>query len=481
LLNENENAHYKPDWLILKEIADRKNITFSIKAIPDGQYGKSLLEILKSGTIPDIVLKVWPEQIAEYSSAGILLPISDYEHLMPNFQRYVRENNLRQEIEALKDENGKYYVLPGYQREIQVQQWIYRKDLFDAYSIPAPQTYDDLYKALLVLKEKYPASKPISACWGGAHLFAMMGASFGIPAGWNGDRFYERASDTWKYSPATKNWQEMIRFLAKCYKAGLLDPDIFTQDPDSFYKKLVDNTSFVTVTWVSSGFSRWNRLLADNGFPRAVWDPLMVPKSPVGIQALPSVNRFKKGTILPARVLREPYFRRLLEFLDWIYYSDEGRVLAVWGVEGITFSTSKGTKSYLPSIRSTANPRAALEPNKDFGLAIVWDLCELPDFEDSKKPPEISKFLNEVLIKNLTEKIAPALSLSLENTNALHVFSSDIQAYSNDMLKAFVTGKADIDKDWNVYIATLEKKGVREMENIWNNAWKGNRDALKKR
>jgi hypothetical protein len=122
-----------------------------------------------------------------------------------------------------------------------------------------------------------------------------------------------------------------------------------------------------------------------------------------------------------------------------------------------------------------------LEPGRDFGLAIVWDLCELPDFEDSKKPPKIAKFLNDVLSKNLTEKLAPTLTLSLESINALKVFSGDIQAYSNEMLKSFITGQADIDKDWNAYVATLEKMGFREMEKIWNVAWKGSRDALKKR
>jgi putative aldouronate transport system substrate-binding protein len=481
LLNENENARFKSDWLILKEIASRKNINFSIRTIPDNQYGKMLSEVLSSGTIPDIVLKVWPEQITGFSSAGILLPISDYEHLMPNFQRYIQENNLKEELDALKDEKGKYYILPGFQREIQVQQWIYRKDLFDRYKIPTPKTYDDLYRALLILKEKFPSSKPISACWGGAHLFAMMGAGFGIPAGWNGDRLYDKVSDSWKYSPATRNWQEMVRFLAQCYKAGLLDPDVFTQEPDLYYKKLVDNTSFVTVTWISSGFSKWDQQLADNGYPQAIWEPLMVLKSPVGIQALPGVSRFRKGTVLPVRVIREPYFRRLLEFLDWIYYSNEGQILATWGVAGTTFSIMNNTRSYLPTIRSTANPGALLEPGRDFGLAIVWDLCELPDFEDSKKPPKIAKFLNDVLSKNLTEKLAPTLTLSLESINALKVFSGDIQAYSNEMLKSFITGQADIDKDWNAYVATLEKMGFREMEKIWNVAWKGSRDALKKR
>ncbi len=480
LLNEKEGIGFKPDWLILKEIERRKNVHFSVRAVPDSAYGKALPEVLGSGNIPDIVLKVWPEQVVSFAASGLLLPISDYEYLMPNYTRYIRDNGLEEEVDKHRDENGKYYVLPGFQREIQVQQWIYRKDLFDRYGIPAPATYDELFKALVFLKEKYPESRPISACWGGAHLFAMMGSGFGIPAGWNGDRLYDPKTDSWIYAPGTKNWQEMFRFLARCYKAGLLDPDIFTQEPELFYRKLVDGSTFVTVSWISSGFDNWNKQLAGNGYPGGTWAPLMVPRSTVGIQALPGVARFRKGTAIPVRVIREPYFRRLIEFLDWIYYSEEGRSLAVWGVEGTTYSVSGGKKEYLPSIRSFTHPDAKGEIGRDFGLNVVFDLCEVPDFEDAKKPPEIADFLNKVLARKVTEKLSPTLTLSADDLDTIRVFGAELTNYVSGMIRAFITGSSDIDRGWKEYAANLEKKGSRKMEKIWNDAWKSRPNALKK-
>jgi putative aldouronate transport system substrate-binding protein len=480
LLNDKEGTSYRPDWLVMKEIERRKNVRFSVRAAPDGSYGKTLAEVLGSASIPDIVLKVWPEQLASAAAAGLLLPISDYEHLMPNYNRYIRDNGLEEEIDKLRDENGKYYVLPGFQREIQVQQWIYRKDLFDRYGIPAPASYEELFRALVLLKEKFPASRPLSACWGGAHLFAMMGSGYGIPAGWNGDRLYDWKTDSWIYAPATKNWQEMFRFLARCYKAGLLDPEVFTQDPERYTRKLLDGSSFVTVTWISSGFDNWNKQLAGNGFPGAVWVPLMVPKSTIGIQALPGVARFRKGATIPVRVIREPYFRRLLDFLDWIYYSEEGRNLAVWGVEGTTYSVPGGKKEYLPTIRSFLHPEGKGETGRDFGLNTVFDLCEVPDFEDAKKPPEIVDFLNKVLARKLTEKSAPSLNLPSEDLETIRIFSAELTNYVNGMIQAFVTGKSDLDRDWKEYQSALEKNGSRKLEKIWNDAWKGRPNANKK-
>jgi putative aldouronate transport system substrate-binding protein len=480
LVNNKEGTEIKPDWLIIKEIERRKNIRFTIKAVPDAVYGKVLGELLQSNDIPDIVMKIWPDQAASFAAAGTLLPISDYEYLMPNFIKYIDANNLRPELEKLRDENGKYYLLPGYQREVQVQQWIYRKDLFDKHGLAIPASYDDLFQSLVFLKGKYPDSVPISACWGGAHLFAMMGAGYGISAGWNGDRMYDSKNDRWAYAPGTTAWREMFRFLNKCYMAGILDPELFTQDPALYNKKLVDGRTFVTVSWITSGFKAWDKQLADNGFPGAYWTPLMVPKSTIGIQALPAVNQFRKGVVIPARVIREPYFKALMGFLDWIFYSEEGRSLSVWGAEGSTYSVAGGRKSYLPTIKSYGNPNASLEASRDFGLNVMFDLCEVPDYEDSKKPPEIVEFLNQTLSRRLTARMDPPLTLSSDDLDTIKIFNAGLASYVNEMIKAFVTGTASIDSGWKDYTDSLEKKGAGKMENIWNSAWRKRLNAPKK-
>ena len=69
---------------------------------------------------------------------------------MPNFMAYIKQHNLQGELDKLRLKNGKYYILPGYQRTIQVQQWIYRRDLFEKHGLKAPTTYDELFDALVL-------------------------------------------------------------------------------------------------------------------------------------------------------------------------------------------------------------------------------------------------------------------------------------------------------------------------------------------
>ena len=74
-------------------------------------------------------------------------------------------------------------------------------------------------------------------------------------------------------APATENYKALYSFLNRCYKAGILDPAIFTQSEADFTNKLVDGSALVTVTWVSSGFRTWNDKLKENGIAGANGPP----------------------------------------------------------------------------------------------------------------------------------------------------------------------------------------------------------------
>jgi len=193
-------------WLILDQYRQLRNVTFSFRLGDDADYEKALVHTFESGDLPDIILKVWPANIDAYANAGLLLAFSDYLDQMPHFRAYIAAHGLEAELDRFRHPDGKLYLLPGFQRRIQVQQWIYRKDLFSKHALSAPRTYDELFDSLVMLKGLYPDSIPISGAWGGAHLFAMMGAGYGITAGWNGTICYTAPTDRWVFAPATENF-----------------------------------------------------------------------------------------------------------------------------------------------------------------------------------------------------------------------------------------------------------------------------------
>lgn len=472
LYNDRKATPFQENWRIFEEYKTRQNVVLNVRLGDDSDYEKAVVQALESEDIPDIILKVWPQSIESYANAGILLPFSDYEALIPNFMAYIKDHNLQGELDKLRLKNGKYYILPGYQRKIQVQQWIYRRDVFEKNNLAAPKTYEELFNSLVTLKKIYPDSTPITATWGGAHLFAMMGAGYGIPAGWAGTSYYNSAENDWQFSPATENYKALYTFLNRCYKAGILDPAIFTQSDEDFYNKLGDGRALVTVTWITSGFAPWNEKLRENGFPDGEWAPLPVPESTIGIKALPPVDPFRKGLVVPARVVNEPYFKDLLKFLDWAVYSEEGRTLTTWGIEGLTYENTPNGKIYLPNIKTPKNAEGTLEISKEYGFDSLFNLTENEEFEDYKKPAEIVTFLENSLKAKDAAEISPQLKLDTPSIEAIRLINEKINPYVADSGTKFITGELDINKDWDAYLLELNKRGYKTLEGIWNDSWK---------
>ena len=473
LYNETIDNPYEKDWLILEEYSNERNVTLDIVKGNNEDFENEIEFYLKAESPPDVILKCWPDTIESYANDGLLLSISDYEYLMPNYTAYIEENNLQTEIDELRFVNGKYYILPGYQRALQVQQWIYRQDIFEENDISMPTTYDELFESLVILKELYPESTPITASWGGAHLLSMMGAGYGIPAGWSGTRFFNAENNEWEFSPATENYRELYRFLNKCYTAGILDPAIFlNQSNEEFIEKIVNGKALVTVTWISSGFDTWNEQLEENGISNGKWTALPAMESTIGITALPSVNRFRKGLAISANAATKPYFEDMMKFLDWAIYSEEGIELSYWGIEGQTYTTTSEGKEFLPNVITPKNPNGTIRMN-EYGFDIIFNLNEDEEFEDNKKPDDIVTFLENSEKANETLPNSPNLLLSDDAIEMVSIISEDLSIYVNDASTKFITGQLSIDEDWDMYLVKIDELGYKILERIWNNAWIG--------
>lgn len=467
LYNDRAGSPFSEDWLILQEYQRRKGVTLEVQLGDDGDYERYIIDALEADTPPDVILKVWPDQIEQFIARSLVLPVSDYIDSMPFFLDYIEEHGLQAELEKLKGPDGKFYILPGYQRPIQVQQWVYRRDLFETHGLGVPETYEELFEDLLYLKGIYPDSKPISACWDGAHLYAMMGANYGINAGWAGTRTYDRESSAWRYAPATEAYRKMHVYLHDLYAAGLLDLEHFDQSFEELVEKMTTNRVFFLPTWISSGLEPWNQMAAENGYPETDWAPLPVLESTNGLRVLPYAEPFRKGLVIPAAVGRREHLMQLIRFLDWAVYSPEGRELTTWGVEGLSFTYTETGHSYLP-IENEGSQSAVTDPLAFYGLEQLFNLCENEEIEDAKRPEAIVRFLEASIEREETLKGAPPLRLGDLETELVSKTIGKIDAYAKNAAYRFITGELDPQEDWQEYLEELESLGYRTVERIWN-------------
>ncbi|MGV2644855.1 extracellular solute-binding protein, partial [Clostridium perfringens] len=119
--------------------------------------------LISSGDAPLVIPKTYPGEESAFVASGAILPISDYIDLMPNFKDKIEKWDMESELEGLRQEDKKYYVLPGLHEAV----WpdytlIVRTDIFEKHNIAIPTTWDELYTAMKQLKQDYPDVTPFS-------------------------------------------------------------------------------------------------------------------------------------------------------------------------------------------------------------------------------------------------------------------------------------------------------------------------------
>jgi putative aldouronate transport system substrate-binding protein len=469
LFPERAEHPYSDDWLVVQEILKRRNVILDVQTGPDSDYLTKKNLVFNSGDIPDFVIKNFPDQIPGFASSGVLLPVSDYWDEMPNFQKLVADWELDPDLEALELNDGKVYMLPGFKPyRQQVQQWSIRMDLLEKHDIEVPQTQEELLEALVILKQNYPDMVGMTARWGGAHLLNMFGFTYKTHAGWGSHIFYEHDNERWVYAPATDNFREMLRMLNRFMEAGVLDPEAFTQDTSQYQQKIVTGKAVASHDWVTKGMGSLNRELEAAGVEGANWQPYLPPESTMGVRAVPPADRFNVGTVIANRAASEPYFDRLLQFLDWLYYSEEGMVLTSWGVEGVTFEVVDGRRELLPHIEFWRNPEGDLH-RWDLGLD-AFTINMHPEWLDYQSPERIATFLQEVSAKGYIAPTQPPVVVDSATQEFIDLTLPPLNDYVNTAQLEFIYGHLDLDADWDEYISTLEGRGLRELEERVNEA-----------
>lgn len=90
------NEPYQKDWPVFEWIKEAAGVTLDMTIVPTSDYVAKRELIFNSGEIPDIVAHTFATSTDVAS--GILLPISDYEDQMPNYQAFIEKYDLRDEI-----------------------------------------------------------------------------------------------------------------------------------------------------------------------------------------------------------------------------------------------------------------------------------------------------------------------------------------------------------------------------------------------
>ncbi|KJL48791.1 Bacterial extracellular solute-binding protein [Microbacterium hydrocarbonoxydans] len=469
----------KDDWSIFQHLADDHNVTFSRTDIPMSDFDQKKSLLIGSGEASDIISVSYSGTETKFVSGGAILPVSDYLDYMPNFQEKVEKWDLQDELDNRRQADGKIYLLPGLRETPNVEYSVaIREDLWEKAGITEdPKTWDEFAEQLAEVQKANPElAYAMSDRWTDStplgSLLNVMAPNYGTAAGWQyNNTWYDEDSEKYVFTGTTDEYRDLITDVSDLVSDGLLDPEI-TQSDDQAVQKFISGQS-AAISGNTQTLTEYRTKFADAGQPDVPIRLISIPAGPAGSNL--ASGRFTSGLMISSEAAEKPYFKALLQYIDWLYYSDEGIEFAQWGVEGETFTKdADGTRKLMDDIGwSAVNAGAPKKLNADFGYS---NGVFLPANGSSKElllslmTDEVADWTEKQLESKKQLPVAPAPLLDeieLEQTSLLQTQLTDAVHAAT---AAFITGQRSIDSDWDAYVTEIEGLGSGQLIDTFNTA-----------
>jgi putative aldouronate transport system substrate-binding protein len=479
MYRDHPNYPLKNDWSILKHLEEDHNVTFDIQSVPLADFEQKRSLLISSGDAADLIPSTYAADVETLTSGGALLPVSDYLDYLPNFQDKVEKWGLQENLDRLRQADGKFYVLPGLHENPKPSYSVaIREDLWADAGLEDPKTWDEFADQLEVIKEENPElDYPYTERWSingpmEATLQAAAGG-FGTEAGWGyGDGVTWNGSE-YEYTGASEGYKELVTYFAGLVERGLLDPEGLTQEDDPAKAK------FTTGKAAAIGSNDQEAVVYRTGFEEAgnkdaKVKHLVVPAGPAGnIMDATTGGQFESGIALSSKAAEREDFVAMLQFIDWLYYSDEGLEFAKWGVEGETYTKeADGTRTLADDVDwGGLNPGAPKLLNTDFGYYNgVFSLAHgsTEDLVKSTLTPDVQSFLDEMNKKEVAEN-GPGIAMDEMQREEASLLQTNLQDLVMTATSQFLLGDRPLD-EWDAYVAELESAGMQTYVDTVNQA-----------
>ena len=239
------------DSFVLQKMREATGVNIQLLAFPSATIGEKRKVMIASKNLPDIMGSSFAtiDEINDLGVQGAFAPVNDYIDVMPNFKKiFVDDPENNWVFKSYQASDGKLYGLPWYEVQRDVNHGIlYRKDVFDKLNIPMWNSPEEFYQALKTLKSAYPGVAPFTSK-NKDNLFNQLSISWGLIAY---KPYYDEAAKEWKYSDTDPQMKNMLDYMAKLYKEGLLDPEFLTLTEAAWTSKMTQpDKAFVTFDWI---------------------------------------------------------------------------------------------------------------------------------------------------------------------------------------------------------------------------------------
>jgi putative aldouronate transport system substrate-binding protein len=462
------------DWPVAKELTRLTNVKLTNTANKSAINSAEQFNLMMaSGDLPDIVGGEFvgsanmKDAFIRYGIEGAFVPLNDLiDKHAPNLKAFFDSHpDVRKAISA---PDGKIYYIPYVPDGVVARGWMIRKDWLDKLGLKEPKTVQELHDVLLAFKTRDPNGngkadeipflhrEPENAF----RLVTLFGGRYsGSDAPYD---FYVENGKV-KHGLADPTFKTAIAEVAKWYKEGLIDPEIFTRRARAREELFGTDRGGATHDWFASTYN-FNDSLAKTvpGFKIKFMPP---PADINGKMWEENARAIVKPSGWAMTVANKNPIETIKLF-DF-YFTKQGRILSNFGVEGQQYDMKDGKPVYKDEVLKAA--RAVNSQMYDVGAQIPLGYWQDYEYERQWTPADAMADIDAY-----TQYLIPqfnGVNLTAEERAVYDEAWPDIRSYMVETAQNWFIGAKDVNQTWDDYQKRLKSMGYDKVMTVMQRAY----------
>ncbi|NIK75314.1 putative aldouronate transport system substrate-binding protein [Paenibacillus castaneae] len=369
---------------VAKQIREKTGVTLKLESITTSEVEK-LNTIFASGTVPDIVnAPFWSttggegQVIKKAAMEGQLLDLTPYLDKYPNIKRLVTTGIAKDfnEFDLNSPEfEGKTYLIPTETPDgtpESIHNWNYglfaRGDILEALGVKAEDidTQEELYDLLIKIRDggfKDIGGKPVipaGTMWNGWDYGQFL-------AGWTDYNIsdYREVNGKLIHWTQTEDHKARLLYMRKLLNEGLFDLEAFSNTSTTANEKLTTGKLAIFGAQPMLGDLQKTLYKTNPEMQYKLLGPFKNKSGEIRTQ-VEKPGRSGFPVLFLSASIKDP--DAALRYIDYVN-SEEGRLLAYFGIEGTHYTMANGIPQWVPDVKKQFDENPDLK--RDAGLSYL--------------------------------------------------------------------------------------------------------------
>lgn len=469
------DPYYLEDTWIMQWMEEQTNVKLNITNVSFDELEEKRNVMINSDDYPDVFLKagLGTEDIYELGQEGILVDLTDMiEKYAPNYSSLLDAEDA---WSATRSADGKIYSTVEFSANgVQGPHMLINQQWLDNLSLEMPTSTDELYDVLKAFKENDAdgdgdPNNEVPMMFASADILTVEAIwnYFGVNhQDWC--QYFELTDDgEIRFFPATEEYKEILAYLTKLYKEGLINQDCFTLTCEQ-QRALGQTGTSIGVCFEWGSWATFGQYVEGENETGAEYVCVLPFEGNDGKMA--NSKGYNPGVFAITDKCEYPEI--MVAWMD-LLYSYEGSMISLYGFEGEQYEVVDGMAKFIGEWDAdTARPY--LLHLSGCVSKPVDNINTLKSYIDPVEKPlnyARQEYYDELEEKNLYFDVWPTLSFDEEETEVNSKVAADTETYFQNYRAQVITGEIDLDSTWDEYIETLESMGIRDEEANYNAAY----------